>query len=68
MMYCQVALRIKYLINILSLLFCRVFSSGKNYSTKYKNDRTFLTDVDETGKFLGILIHLGYKSYPDERT
>ena len=37
------------------------------YANRDKNDFSFQTNVDAIGRFLGIIIHSGYKSYPGER-
>ena len=48
-------------------MFTLIINQTNQFATSDKNDRTFLANVDEIGKFLGILIHSGYKSYPEER-
>ena len=40
-------------------MFTLILNQTNLFATRDKNDRTFLTDVDEIGKFLGILIHSG---------
>ena len=49
-------------------MFTLIVNQTNLFTARYKNDRTFITYVDTMGKFLGILIHSGYKSYLEERT
>ena len=48
-------------------MFLLIVAQTNTFATWDKNDRTFLTDLDEIVKLLEILIHSCYKVYPTER-